>query len=150
MERPTRQELIHALFRPAPTKGFRTRADSEAERGFAMATAKLMLHDLLGIHRRAYEARGPGTLVIRLRGAQTTQSADFLPLADWVSDLEMARQDGMTDLADKLKEFVQRINDNDWEQYALFVLIDNSAMQLLQLPIHNPERILPSLLREVL
>ena len=97
--------------------------EKEQEQKFLLATAELILSDLINIALNGIESRGAGTLVINLINDSTV----FMSGADIESDLIVAEMEGDDDVSDFLKPLIDRVNTNDWKSYVLITLISDAG-----------------------
>jgi hypothetical protein len=97
--------------------------EKEQEQKFLMATADLILTDLIEITLNGVENHGPGSLVINLLNDSTTymwsESIEF--------DLRVSERENDEDVAEFLKKLLQKINENDWTQNVLITLISDAG-----------------------
>jgi len=97
--------------------------EKEQEQKFLMATADLILTDLIEITLNGVENHGPGSLVINLLNDSTTymwsESIEF--------DLRVSERENDEDVAEFLKKLLQEINENDWTQNVLITLISDAG-----------------------
>jgi len=97
--------------------------EKEQEQKFLMATADLILTDLIEITLNGVENHGPGSLVINLLNDSTTymwsESIEF--------DLRVSERENDEDVTEFLKKLLQKINENDWTQNVLITLISDAG-----------------------
>ncbi len=97
--------------------------EKEQEQKFLMATADLILTDLIEITLNVVENHGPGSLVINLLNDSTTymwsESIEF--------DLQVSERENDEDVAEFLKKLLQEIDENDWTQNVLITLISDAG-----------------------
>ena len=97
--------------------------EKEQEQKFLMATAELILSDLVDIAINGLEKKGPGTLVINLLNDSTTymtgESIEF--------DIAIAEREEDTDILEMLRGLIERIDTNDWKQTVLITLISDAG-----------------------
>lgn len=98
-------------------------SEKEQEQKFLLATAELILSDLINIALNGIESRGPGTLVINLLNDSTV----FMAGADIAGDIIVAEAHGDNDVLDFLKPLMKRVEKNDWDTNLLITLISDAG-----------------------
>jgi hypothetical protein len=97
--------------------------EKEQEQQFLMATAELILSDLINIALTGVEKRGTGSLVINLLNDSTTfmwpESIEF--------DLKTAEREEDEDIVDFLRDLLEEIENNDWSTNVLITLISDAG-----------------------
>lgn len=97
--------------------------EKEQEQKFLMATAELILSDLINIALNGIEKHGPGSLVINLINDSTTfmwpESIEF--------DLRISERENDNDINEFLRKLIQEIDENDWTQNVLITLISDAG-----------------------
>ena len=97
--------------------------EKEQEQKFLMATAELILSDLINIALTGVENHGPGSLVINLLNDSTTfmwsESIEF--------DLRVSERENDEDVTEFLRKLLQEIENNDWTQNVLITLISDAG-----------------------
>ncbi len=97
--------------------------EKEQEQQFLMATAELILSDLINIALTGVEKRGTGSLVINLLNDSTTfmwpESIEF--------DLKTAEREEDEEIVDFLRDLLQEIDENDWSKNVLITLISDAG-----------------------
>mgnify|MGYP003109670618 FL=1 len=97
--------------------------EKEQEQKFLMATAELILSDLINIALNGVEKHGPGSLVINLINDSTTfmwpHSIEF--------DLRISERENDEDITEFLRKLLQEIDENDWTQNVLITLISDAG-----------------------
>ena len=97
--------------------------EKEQEQKFLMATAELILSDLIGITLTGIEKHGPGSLVINLLNDSTTfmwsESIEF--------DLKVSERENDEDITEFLRKLLEEIDNNDWTQNVLITLISDAG-----------------------
>ena len=95
--------------------------EKEQEQKFLIATAELILMDLVDIAIRGLEQKGAGSLVINLINDSTTymcgNSIEF--------DLRVAEREEDTEVLDFLRGLLAEIDENDWTKNVLITLISD-------------------------
>ena len=97
--------------------------DKEQEQKFLMATADLILTDLINIAINGVEKRGPGSLVINLINDSTT----FMWAESIEFDLRVSERENDTDITEFLRKLLEEIDKNDWTQNVLITLISDAG-----------------------
>ena len=97
--------------------------EKEREQKFLMATADLILTDLIDIAINAVEKHGPGSLVINLMNDSTT----FMWAESIEFDLQISERENDTDVNEFLRKLLQKIDENDWTQNVLITLISDAG-----------------------
>ena len=97
--------------------------EKEQEQQFLMATAELILSDLINIALTGVEKRGTGSLVINLLNDSTTfmwpESIEF--------DLRTAEREEDEEIVDFLRDLLKEIEENDWSKNVLITLISDAG-----------------------
>lgn len=97
--------------------------EKEQEQQFLMATAELILSDLINIALTGVEKRGTGSLVINLLNDSTTfmwpESIEF--------DLKTAEQEEDEEIVNFLRDLLEEIENNDWSTNVLITLISDAG-----------------------
>lgn len=97
--------------------------EKEQEQKFLMATADLILTDLIDIAINAVEKHGPGSLVINLMNDSTT----FMWAESIEFDLRVSERENDEDVTEFLRKLLQKIDENDWTQNVLITLISDAG-----------------------
>ena len=97
--------------------------EKKQEQEFLMATAELILSDLINIALNGVEKRGTGSLVINLMNDSTTfmwpESIEF--------DLQTAEREEDEEIVDFLRDLLEEIENNDWSTNVLITLISDAG-----------------------
>jgi|TARA_X000001382_G_scaffold130895_1_gene127670 hypothetical protein len=97
--------------------------EKKQEQEFLMATAELILSDLINIALTGVEKRGAGSLVINLLNDSTTfmwpESIEF--------DLKTAEREEDEEIVDFLRDLLEEIETNDWAKNVLITLISDAG-----------------------
>ena len=95
--------------------------EKEQEQKFLIATAELILMDLVDIAIRGLEQKGAGSLVINLINDSTTymcgHSIEF--------DIRVAEREEDDEVLDFLRGLMAEIDENDWTKNVLITLISD-------------------------
>ena len=97
--------------------------EKEQEQKFLMATADLILTDLINIAINGVEKHGPGSLVINLMNDSTT----FMWAESIEFDLRISERENDQDVNEFLRKLLQEIDENDWTQNVLITLISDAG-----------------------
>ena len=97
--------------------------EKENEQKFLMATAELILTDLINIAINGFEARGAGSLVINM----LTDSTTYMSGHDVEVDLLSAENAEDEDVVKFLRGLLQEIDENDWQKNVLITLISDAG-----------------------
>ena len=97
--------------------------EKENEQKFLLATAELILTDLINIATNGIQSRGAGTLVINLQNDSTT----FMSGSDIEGDILVAETEGDDEVLDFLRKTLEEIDDNDWSKNVLITLISDAG-----------------------
>ena len=97
--------------------------EKEQEQKFLMATADLILTDLINIALNGVEKHGPGSLVINLMNDSTT----FMWAESIEFDLRISERENDEDVTEFLRKLLQEIDENDWTQNLLITLISDAG-----------------------
>ena len=97
--------------------------EKEQEQKFLMATADLILTDLINIAINGVEKHGPGSLVINLMNDSTT----FMWAESIEFDLQISERENDEDVNEFLRKLLQEIDENDWTQNVLITLISDAG-----------------------
>ena len=97
--------------------------EKENEQKFLLATAELILTDLINIASKGVESRGAGTLVINLQNDSST----FMSGSDIESDILVAEVEEDDEVLTFLRKTLEEIDDNDWSKNVLITLISDAG-----------------------
>ena len=97
--------------------------EKENEQKFLLATAELILTDLINIATNGIQSRGAGTLVINLQNDSTT----FMSGSDIESDILVAEVEDDDEVLEFLRKTLEEIDDNDWSKNVLITLISDAG-----------------------
>ena len=97
--------------------------EKEQEQKFLMATADLILTDLINICINGFEKKGAGALVINLLNDSTTymdgNAIEF--------DLRVAEREEDEEILEFLRGLLEEIDENDWSKNVLITLISDAG-----------------------
>ena len=97
--------------------------EKDNEQKFLLATAELILTDLINIATNGIQSRGAGTLVINLQNDSTT----FMSGSDIEADILVAEVEGDDEVLEFLRKTLEEIDDNDWSKNVLITLISDAG-----------------------
>jgi len=97
--------------------------EKENEQKFLMATAELILSDLIDIAITGFEQQGAGSLVINLVNDSTTYMSGHAVLFD----LNVAEREEDEDVLEFLRDLMEEIDGNDWSKTVLLTLISDAG-----------------------
>ena len=95
--------------------------EKEQEQKFLMATAELILSDLIDIAIRGVEQKGAGSLVINLMNDSTT----YMSGTSIEFDIHTAEREEDEDILTFLRGLMEEIDGNDWSKNVLITLISD-------------------------
>ena len=97
--------------------------EKEQEQQFLMATAELILSDLVDIALKGVEQHGAGSLVINLINDSTT----FMSGHAIEFDLHTAEREEDEEILEFLRKLIEEIDENDWSQNVLITFTELTA-----------------------
>lgn len=118
-----RSDLIQQLI-----KSDKWGKEKENEQRFLMATAELILTDLINIAITGVEKYGTGSLVVNLQNDSST----FMSGSDVEKDIVVAEREKDEDVYQMLLSLLQRINDNDWSKCVLITIISDAGTRTFE------------------
>ena len=95
--------------------------EKEQEQKFLMATAELILSDLIDIAIRGVEQKGAGSLVINLMNDSTT----YMSGTSIEFDIHTAEREEDEDILTFLRGLMEEIDENEWSKNVLITLISD-------------------------
>ena len=95
--------------------------EKEQEQKFLMATADLILTDLINICINGFEKKGAGSLVINL----LNDSSVYMDGNAIEIDLRQAERSEDEEIVEFLRGLLQEIDENDWSKDVLITLISD-------------------------
>ena len=95
--------------------------EKEEEQKFLLATAEIILSDLIDIAIRGVEKSGAGSLVINLLNDSTT----YMSGHSIMFDIHVAEREEDEDVLEFLRDLMEEIETNDWSQNVLITLISD-------------------------
>ena len=97
--------------------------DKEQEQSFLLATAELILSDLIDIAIKGLERKGAGSLVINLLNDSTT----YMSGTSIEIDIATAEREEDEEILTFLRSLIQEIDENDWSKNVLITLISDAG-----------------------
>ena len=97
--------------------------EKSQEQKFLIATAELILYDLINIALNGIERSGAGSLVINLQNDSTT----FMSGHSIEFDIRTAEREGDTEILEFLRGLMEEIDENDWDKNVLITLISDAG-----------------------
>jgi len=97
--------------------------EKEQEQKFLMATAELILTDLINIASNGIAAKGAGALVINLINDSTT----FMSGYDIEQDLRAAEGEDDEEIVKFLRKLLEEVDENDYSKNVLITLISDAG-----------------------
>ena len=118
--------------------------EKENEQKFLLATAELILSDLIDIALRGVEAQGAGSLVINLLNDSTT----FMSGTSIESDIYVAEREEDADVRTFLRDLMSSIDENDWSKNVLITLISDAGTRTFEVEAGRSQESLRALAEE--
>ena len=97
--------------------------EKDNEQKFLLATAELILTDLIDIATKGVEQKGAGSLVINLMNDSTT----FMSGNAIEFDIRTAEREEDEDILEFLRGLMEEIDENDWSKNVLITLISDAG-----------------------
>jgi len=97
--------------------------EKEQEQKFLLATAELILSDLVDIAISGVEHQGAGSLVINLMNDSTT----FMSGSSIEFDIQVAEREEDGEILEFLRGLMSEIDENDWSTNVLITLISDAG-----------------------
>ena len=97
--------------------------EKKQEQQFLLATAELMLYDLVNSALNGVEKHGAGSLVINLINDSTT----FMSGNAIEFDIRIAERERDEDVLEFLRKLMEEIDENDWSKNVLITLISDAG-----------------------
>ena len=113
-----RNDLLQSLI-----KSDKFGQEKENEQKFLVATAELILMDMIDIAIRGVEQHGAGSLVINLCLDSTT----FMSGHAVEFDIHVAEREGDDEILEFLRGLMEEIDENDWSKNVLITLISDAG-----------------------
>ena len=97
--------------------------EKEQEQQFLMATAEIILSDLIEIAIKGLNKKGAGSLVINLINDSTT----YMSGHEIEFDIRVAEREEDEDVIKFLRKLMEEIDENDWTKNVLITLISDAG-----------------------
>ena len=97
--------------------------EKDNEQKFLLATAELILTDLIDIAMKGVEQKGAGSLVINLMNDSTT----FMSGTAIEFDIHTAEREEDEEILEFLRGLMEEIDENDWSKNVLITLISDAG-----------------------
>ena len=134
-----RNDLIRKL---VASKKFGKEKDNEQK--FLLATAELILTDLIDIAMKGVEQKGAGSLVINLMNDSTT----FMSGHAIEFDIRTAEREEDEDIVEFLRGLMEEIDENDWSKNVLITLISDAGTRTFAVEAGGSQESLRALAEE--
>ena len=118
--------------------------DKSAEQKFLMATAELMLTDLINIAAEGVAKHGAGSLVINLVNDSTT----FMSGHSVEFDIVQAERYEDDEVLQFLRDLMEEIDNNDWSKNVLITLISDAGTRTFAVEAGGSQESLRALAEE--
>ena len=97
--------------------------EKKQEQQFLLATAELILYDLVNTALNGVEKHGAGSLVLNLINDSTT----FMSGNAIEFDIRIAERERDEDVLEFLRKLMEEIDENDWSKNVLITLISDAG-----------------------
>ena len=97
--------------------------EKDNEQKFLLATAELILTDLINIASNGVAAKGAGALVINLINDSTT----FMSGYDIEKDIVASESEEDTEITEFLRKLLEEVDENDYSTHVLITLISDAG-----------------------
>ncbi len=97
--------------------------EKDNEQKFLLATAELILTDLINIASNGIAAKGAGSLVINLINDSTTYMSGY----DIEKDLVASESEEDTEITEFLRKLLEEVDENDYSTHVLITLISDAG-----------------------
>ena len=118
--------------------------EKENEQKFLIATAELILMDLIDIACNGVQKHGAGSLVINLCNDSTT----FMDGHSIEFDLRVAEREGDEEILVFLRKLLEEIDENDWSKNILITLISDAGTRTFAVEAGGSQESLRALAEE--
>ena len=119
--------------------------EKDNEQKFLLATAELILTDLITICLNGVESQGPGSLVINL----LNDSSTYMTALSIEADLRTAEGEDDEEILDFLRDLLEEIDKNDWASNVLITLISDAGTRTFSVEAGGSQESLRSLISEL-
>ena len=114
------------------------------EQKFLVATAELILTDLIDIACKGVEAHGAGSLVINL----CNDSSTFMSGHAIEFDIHVAEREEDEEILEFLRKLIEEIDQNDWSKNVLITLISDAGTRTFAVEAGRSQESLRALAEE--
>jgi hypothetical protein len=97
--------------------------EKDNEQKFLVATAELILTDLIGVAMNGVQRHGAGSLIINLQNDSST----FMSGHDIERDIVVAEREEDSEVVEFLRKLIAEVNENDWSKNVLITLISDAG-----------------------
>ena len=118
--------------------------EKDNEQKFLLATAELILTDLIDIATKGVEQKGAGSLVINLMNDSTT----FMSGTAIEFDIHTAEREEDEDILTFLRGLMEEIDENDWSKNVLITLISDAGTRTFAVEAGGSQESLRALAKE--
>ena len=118
--------------------------EKDNEQKFLLATAELILTDLIDIAMKGVEQKGAGSLVINLMNDSTT----FMSGHAIEFDIRTAEREEDEDIVEFLRGLMEEIDENDWSKNVLITLISDAGTRTFAVEAGGSQESLRALAEE--
>ena len=118
--------------------------DKTVEQGMMMATAELILSDLMDVAINGLEKHGPGTLIINMLNDSTVYMTGEMLEAD----IRTAEDADDKETKTLLLDLIERINSNDWSETILITLLTDAGTRTFKLEAGRSQESLRAIAEE--
>ena len=118
--------------------------DKEQEQKFLLATAELILSDLIDISIKGLERSGAGSLVINLCNDSTT----YMSGTSIEFDIATAEREEDEEILTFLRKLIEEIDENDWSKNVLITLISDAGTRTFAVEAGGSQESLRALTQE--
>jgi len=118
--------------------------EKEQEQQFLLATAELILSDLIDIAIKGIEKSGAGSLVINLCNDSTT----FMSGKSIEFDIATAEREEDEEILTFLRKLIEEVDENDWSKNVLITLISDAGTRTFAVEAGGSQESLRALAEE--
>jgi hypothetical protein len=118
--------------------------EKEQEQKFLLATAELILSDLIDISIKGLEKSGAGSLVINLCNDSTT----YMSGTSIEFDIATAEREEDEEILTFLRKLIEEIDENDWSKNVLITLISDAGTRTFAVEAGGSQESLRALAEE--
>ena len=118
--------------------------EKKQEQQFLLATAELILYDLVNTAITGVEKNGAGSLVINL----VNDSSTFMSGHAIEFDIHVAEREEDEDILEFLRDLMEEIDGNDWSKNVLITLISDAGTRTFAVEAGGSQESLRALAEE--